>query len=269
METQKTAFIAGKHQFNYMKSLFDEEELDVLEEEIPEDYTEVLEEPTPKKRRKSNKKETVEYVNKDEMWDEFHNYYKSLGDAYCWETQKLKEKNIYADISSKLVTMVNDISIKLGYRPNYLNYSYLDEMRSDAKVKMVKAIRDCSFKCYMTCKIIDRIVSDDSTTIVYLDEKFWKKHRKYKEKVVEATDTFVTKDGIDYITFRLNAFGYYSRICDNCYLNRIKKEKLADATKKAFQEETWNKQLAMDSWSNVRRPKHLDADENETFYGEE
>lgn len=220
------------------------------------------------KRKKKEKKETEEYINKDEMWVEFFNYYSSLGINYCWDTQKLKDKTVYGHISDKLINMINDISIKLGYRPNYLNYSYLDEMRSDAKVKMVKAIRDASFKCFATCKVVEIIETDNIKTVVYLDDKFFKKHGKCKEKPVEPTDHFfIGKDG-EYITFRLNAFGYYSRICDNCYLNRIKKEKLADSTKKAYQELTWNAKLAEESWMGVRRPRNLDSDENEHFYEE-
>ena len=101
-----------------------------------------------------------------------------------------------------------------------------------------------------------------------MDEKFYKKHQKYKERKIEPIDEFIYKDGAEYIKFKNNIFGYFSRIAENGFVNRIKREHLVDDTKKRFQEQQWTNALAQDTWCGVRRPKHMDHDENEMFYGE-
>jgi len=209
---------------------------------------------------KDNKPVTDEYVKKDEMWDEIRNYYLSLGDVYNWKTQKLNVKNtVFPPISLRLATMIDDISIRMGHRANFFGYTYLDEMRGDGKQKMFKAIRDGSFKGYSTGIVIDKIQEDDGVRINYYDKK-----NKIKYKYQEDTDVFeMDAEEREIITFKANAFGYFCRINSNSFLNRIKKERIADETKKRYQEETWERVLNTELWANVRRPKIIDQDEND------
>jgi hypothetical protein len=199
------------------------------------------------------------------MWQEIYNYYELLGKDYDWTKQKIFVKNnIYnITISNRLTQMIDDIATKMGYRPNFLNYSYLDEMRGDARTKMFKAIRDCSFKCYTTAKIVKEVEKNGEYLIHYYDKK-----GKLQAKPREETDVYETlANGDKMITFRANAFGYYSRIASHAFLNRIKKEKLIDETKKAFQCEVWERMLATENFQSVRRPKTMtDYDENEAVF---
>lgn len=238
----------------------EEDDISLLEEEELEAFDVALVE--EKRPRKKSSKPPKEYVNKDEMWQEIRTYYNSLGEVYDWEKQKLIDKKAeFPELSRKLATMVDDIATKMGYMPNFLNYSYLDEMRGDAKSKMLKAIRDCSFKCFSTHHIIEENESDGKFFVYYKDKK-----NKIQKKEKDATDKFFEQDKKTMMTMQNNIFGYMSRVCLHAYLNRIKKEKLIAETKKKFQEEVWEKMLSTDLWSNVRRPKYIDADESDAAY---
>jgi hypothetical protein len=241
----------------------EDEDVELLEVEPElEDFVAIVEEKRP---RKKSSKPPKEYVNKDEMWQEIRVYYNSLGSAYDWEKQKLIDKKAeFPDLSTKLATMVDDIATKMGYMPNFLNYSYLDEMRGDAKSKMskmLKAIRDCSFKCFSTHHIIEQTEVDGKTFFYYKDKK-----NKIQKKEQDVSDKLFKEEDRNMLTMNNNIFGYMSRVCLHAYLNRIKKEKLIAETKKKYQEEIWEKMLSTDLWSNVRRPKYIDADESDSVY---
>jgi len=237
----------------------DEIEYEELPDEEP-DFKIIIDK-KPRRGRKQ-KTETEEYVNKDEMWDEIHNYYTLLGDNYDWKTQKIKDKNKdYPKISNKLTTMLNDIADKMGHRANFSGYTYIDEMCSDAKIKLIKSIRDCSFKCYATVVIISRIIEGDTEYITFYDKK-----GKIQKKIKESTDVFYTDGDKNMMTMRSNPFGYSSRIVTHSFLNRIKKEKMYADTKNKFAEETWEKFLNSELWANARRPKYIDTDDNDLVY---
>jgi hypothetical protein len=78
--------------------------------------------------KKARGKEKVHYVNSREFEDEIKHYYKS---NY---------------ISPKLGESINKIAHGLSYAPNFINYSYKDEMIGDAIVKMVSALKNKKFK---------------------------------------------------------------------------------------------------------------------------
>jgi len=78
--------------------------------------------------KKARGKEKVHYVNSREFEDEIKHFYKS---NY---------------ISPKLGESINKIAHGLSYAPNFINYSYKDEMIGDAIVKMVSALKNKKFK---------------------------------------------------------------------------------------------------------------------------
>ena len=152
----------------------------------------------------------------------------------------------------------------MGYRSNFCTYSWLDEMVGDAILKMVKAIRDCSFRCYTVAEIISITTeSDDSVFISFIDKK-----GQAQKKPQEDSDEFFSQNEKNYIKFKANPFGYFSRITTHSYLNRIKKEKTLEETKRSFQTETWEKLYSNENFRNVRRPKYIDSDENELTFSE-
>lgn len=240
-------------------------------EELEDDSTDFVEEldlvleekPKRRTRRTKEERETEEYVSKEEMWNELYRYYESLGDCYDWEKQKIIKKDIFPNISARLTTIIHDIATKMGYRANFCRYSWIDEMIGDATLKMVKAVRDCSFKCYTIAEIISKTTDDGNEFISFIDKK-----GQAQKKQREETDYFFTENGKNYIKFKANPFGYFSRITSHSYLNRIKKEKVLEETKRAFQEETWEKLYTDENFRNMRRPKYIDSDENDVIFEE-
>lgn len=239
-----------------------EEIIDDIEYEEPLNVLE--EKPKRRTRKTKDEKESEDYVSKNEMWNELYNYYISLENNYDWETQKLVNKDYFPKISDRLTTIVRDIAVKMGYRANFCRYSWIDEMIGDATLKMVKAVRDCSFKCYTTSEIVSKTTDDNNNVFVsFIDKK-----GQAQKKPLEDSDTFFTENGKDYIKFKANPFGYFSRITSHSYLNRIKKEKLLEDTKRNFQTETWEKLYSSEVFRNVRRPKYIESDENEVIFEE-
>ena len=93
--------------------------------------------------------------------------------------QYLKDYYTTDDLIDELATSVYKIAVGLSYSPNFINYSYKDEMIGDAVVKMVAAVKNKKFK-------IDSPSSPFSyfTTIAY--HAFInriKKEKKYRETI--------------------------------------------------------------------------------------
>jgi len=94
---------------------------------LPELFQEpqVIVEETPKKIKPKDK---VHYVNSREFEDEIRNYYKT------------------DNMTDKLCESINKIANGLSYAPNFLNYSYKEDMVGDAIVKMFSALKNKKFK---------------------------------------------------------------------------------------------------------------------------
>jgi len=78
--------------------------------------------------RKLKPKEKLHYVNSREFEEEIRTYYKT------------------GDVSVKLGESITKIAHGLSYAPNFINYSYKDDMIGDAIVKMFSALRNKKFK---------------------------------------------------------------------------------------------------------------------------
>jgi len=103
-----------------------EDIVDVLPIEIIESLPIVDESnPAPKKIKPKDK---VHYVNSREFEDEIKSYY---------NTDKMTDK---------LCESINKIANGLSYAPNFLNYSYKEDMVGDAVVKMFSALKNKKFK---------------------------------------------------------------------------------------------------------------------------
>ena len=105
-----------------------EEESDIIEI-LPEAIIQSLpiadETETPKKIKPKDK---VHYVNSREFEDEIRNYYNT------------------DTMTDKLCESINKIANGLSYAPNFLNYSYKEDMVGDAIVKMYSALKNKKFK---------------------------------------------------------------------------------------------------------------------------
>ena len=108
---------------------------------------------------KPNKK--TYYVNPKEFLQQLTDYYKS------------------DDLIDELATSVYKIAVGLSYSPNFINYSYKDEMIGDAVVKMIAAVKNKKFNLESTSNPFSYF-----TTIAY--HAFInriKKEKKYRETI--------------------------------------------------------------------------------------
>ena len=78
--------------------------------------------------KKLKPKEKVHYVNGKEFEEEIRAYYKS------------------GHVTQKLGESLTKIANGLSYAPNFINYSYKDDMIGDAIVKMFSALRNKKFR---------------------------------------------------------------------------------------------------------------------------
>jgi len=79
--------------------------------------------------KKSSKEKKPHYVNSKEFTEDIKTYYKSGSD----------------EISEKLGESIFKIATGLSYAPNFINYSYKDDMVGDAIVKMFSALKSKKF----------------------------------------------------------------------------------------------------------------------------
>lgn len=101
-----------------------DEDSDISAEDITVliEHIEVAPEPVGPKKRGPKPNKTQFYVEPKEFDDAIMEYYKT---------------EIISDV---LAHMINKIAHKLSYAPNFINYTYRDEMVGDAIVRMMKAL---------------------------------------------------------------------------------------------------------------------------------
>ena len=83
--------------------------------------------PVKKRKRKKSTDKAKHYVNAKEFFEQIKEYYKT------------------EDIPDVLAESINKIAIGLSYAPNFINYSYKDEMIGDAILKMFSALKNKKF----------------------------------------------------------------------------------------------------------------------------
>jgi hypothetical protein len=107
----------------------DEDDIDLVEdalivnsivEDIPE--IEIVDAAVPKRKGKKPADKAKFYVDPKEFDNEIINYYDS------------------GKMSDNLANMVSKISHKLSFAPNFINYTYREEMVGDGVIRMMKAL---------------------------------------------------------------------------------------------------------------------------------
>jgi hypothetical protein len=81
----------------------------------------------PRKRKPKNTDKEKHYVNSKEFLEELSQYYKT------------------DEVTDTLACMITKIANGLSYAPNFINYSYKDEMVGDAILKMFSALKNKKF----------------------------------------------------------------------------------------------------------------------------
>ena len=102
----------------------------IHEEEMDEVDKIINELPTPRKKNPRGK-EKPHYVNNKDFENSIKHYY------------------ITGEMSYELGDSLNKIAIGLSYRPNFINYSFKDEMVGDAIIKMYSALKFKKFDLSM------------------------------------------------------------------------------------------------------------------------
>jgi hypothetical protein len=231
---------------------------------------------------KSNKlkkdKKTVKdyYVDPDEMWNELNNFYNSS------ESSSTPDQ---LEMSPKLGKMIDDIATKLGYMMKFINYSFKDEMKGDARLKMVKAVYDKNFTLWKTSPCSEVMTEGGREYVMcYLTESKarsagWDDKKMYLKPwdEIKSIDEYhdnerkiLTVDGkaiVNSVTYKNNPFSYYTKIAYHAFVNRIKKEKKVADTLHAYQEKVYDELYEVgNGWDNIKRQR--DEDESDYYYSD-
>jgi hypothetical protein len=160
------------------------------------------------------------------------------GKYYIDNSELVKEiRDFYKTevFSRQLGLYVLKIVDGIAHSPNFMNYSYLEEMRGDATWRITKAITDKG------CKIVP--------------EELVGEHKKDEEgnlmyntvKIEVGDDEFITELALDKdgnktptIVAQNNIFGYFSMIAWRAFQNRIKIEKKFHNTSEEYKEKVFD-----------------------------
>jgi DNA-directed RNA polymerase specialized sigma24 family protein len=126
-KTKKKAAIAVADDEYIDEEDHDEIEAD-LEEELDEVQEEVVVEEVVEVVKKIKPRDREHYVNGKEFEEEIRQFYNT------------------GNISIKLGESITKIANGLSFAPNFINYSYKDDMVGDAIVKMFSALKNKKFK---------------------------------------------------------------------------------------------------------------------------
>ena len=122
--------------------------------------------------------------------------------------------------SCKLGHMILLIAQGLRYKPNFINYTYKDDMISDAVFNMCKAIRNKNFDFNKDGTVeVSWINSGDSSKNSYHDGKYSIK----KDTVVIKYDDGTKDDVLDY-TYKNDTLTLFDVGSDGSLNNELKKQ---------------------------------------------
>lgn len=146
------------------------------------------------KKEKKQKKKPRYYINNNELVKEMRKCYSIDG---C------------TDVMGQYIMKIVD---GISHSPNFINYSYRDEMASDAIYRLIKTINDKG------CKLVDehligQILVDKNDEIVYEKDSEGEYKQDNEGNLIPCKIT------------QSNVFGYLSMITWHAFVNRIKSEK--------------------------------------------
>lgn len=135
-------------------------------------------------KKKIRPRDKVHYVNSREFEEEIRVYYNT------------------GKISEKLGESLTKISNGLSYAPNFINYSYKDDMIGDAIVKMFSALRNKKFRLdsgFSPFSYFTTIAFHAFINRIKKEKKHHQALTEYKEKVYTETMAKRDEDGNCYI----------------------------------------------------------------------
>jgi hypothetical protein len=153
----------------------EEEDLEEIEEdEIVEDKVEKKEEVKPKRGKKPADK-TKFYVDPKQFDEEIISYYNS------------------GILSNELAEMVSKIAHKLSYAPNFINYSYREEMVGDGVIRMFKALMSKKYnhsKGNNPFSYFTRIAFNAFRNRIKKEKHMHETHEKYKNEYIMFSEHY-------------------------------------------------------------------------------
>jgi len=156
----------------------DDDEID--EEELEEIVTKVVtvvepEEPVKKKRGKKPADKEKFYVDPKHFDDEIVKYYDS------------------GHMSNDLAEMVSKISHKLSYAPNFINYTYREEMVGDGIIRMFKALMSKKYdrvKGTNPFSYFTRIAFNAFRNRIKKEKHMRDTHEKYQNELMSMSENY-------------------------------------------------------------------------------
>ena len=153
----------------------EEEDLEEIEEdEIVENKVEKKEEVKPKRGKKPADK-TKFYVDPKQFDEEIISYYNS------------------GILSNELAEMVSKIAHKLSYAPNFINYSYREEMVGDGVIRMFKALMSKKYnhsKGNNPFSYFTRIAFNAFRNRIKKEKHMHETHEKYKNEYIMFSEHY-------------------------------------------------------------------------------
>jgi len=153
----------------------EEENLEEIEEdEIVEDKVKKKEEVKPKRGKKPADK-TKFYVDPKQFDEEIISYYNS------------------GILSNELAEMVSKIAHKLSYAPNFINYSYREEMVGDGVIRMFKALMSKKYnhsKGNNPFSYFTRIAFNAFRNRIKKEKHMHETHEKYKNEYIMFSEHY-------------------------------------------------------------------------------
>jgi hypothetical protein len=170
---------------DYINDDTNEDDIDLVEECIIEDVInviteeavvdDVLDDNKPKKRGRKAADKTKFYVHPAEFDQEIMNYYDS------------------GEMSDNLANMVSKISHKLSYAPNFINYSYREEMVGDGIIRMMKALIAKKYnrdKGTNPFSYFTRIAFNAFRNRIKKEKHIHETHEKYQRELMFMSENF-------------------------------------------------------------------------------
>ena len=154
-----------------------EEALEVEEEVIPEVEDKPIDENAPKKRGRAAADKSKFYVDPKEFDNEIVVYY---------DTGKM---------SDNLANMISKISHKLSYAPNFINYTYREEMVGDGVIRMMKALMAKKYnreKGTNPFSYFTRIAFNAFRNRIKKEKHIAETHSKYQSELISMSANYNT-----------------------------------------------------------------------------
>lgn len=154
----------------------DEEEDDAEEDDLGDkEEEEVVVKPTVKKKKPTDKEKF--YVNPVEFDNEIVEYYKT------------------GNMSDNLAQMVSKIANKLSYAPNFINYTYREEMVGDGIIRMFKALTSKKYdhaKGSNPFSYFTRIAFNAFRNRIKKEKHLRDTHEKYQNELMLFSENYKT-----------------------------------------------------------------------------